>query len=258
MPLTIVTNAQIEGLVGLWDKTCAGGILPARCTKDWYFSTFCGESAAALKKGELAQPRDSFRSSKRARGGSLRKERGKERGTERGKGVCVGALGCELTSYGIVPYLNGTIKPYDVCAFLTAIPSLQWWAPAPSSGGSSGDDEDGDEGGDGDGEEGQGRGNSISRGEAKMMCAGGERVVVNGCVHRLFLSPEHGPPARQIERLLAQVYQRVVNDNNSSGVCPPRRRISARAAAGGGAGGGGGQSPLIDRFRSILNTGLLT
>ena len=40
-------HAQFEGLVGLWQKLCAGE-LPQRCTKQWYFETFCGVGAATF------------------------------------------------------------------------------------------------------------------------------------------------------------------------------------------------------------------
>ena len=36
-----LASAQFLGLVGLWQKLCAG-LLPARCSKEWYFATFCG------------------------------------------------------------------------------------------------------------------------------------------------------------------------------------------------------------------------
>ena len=37
-------DAQTLGLVGLWNKVCTFE-LPERCTKEWYFTTFCGCSA---------------------------------------------------------------------------------------------------------------------------------------------------------------------------------------------------------------------
>ena len=36
-----LASAQFLGLEGLWQKLCAG-LLPARCSKEWYFATFCG------------------------------------------------------------------------------------------------------------------------------------------------------------------------------------------------------------------------
>jgi hypothetical protein len=35
-----LADAQFLGLEGLWARLCAGA-LPARCTKQWYFETFC-------------------------------------------------------------------------------------------------------------------------------------------------------------------------------------------------------------------------
>jgi hypothetical protein len=34
----------------LWTRLCAGE-LPARCTKQWYFETFCGVDAGAFEQG---------------------------------------------------------------------------------------------------------------------------------------------------------------------------------------------------------------
>jgi hypothetical protein len=36
-----LAQAQFPGLIGLWQKLCAGK-LPARCDKQWFFATFCG------------------------------------------------------------------------------------------------------------------------------------------------------------------------------------------------------------------------
>lgn len=43
-----LANAQFLGLEGLWRKLCSGQ-LPGRCTKQWYFETFCGEDAAQFE-----------------------------------------------------------------------------------------------------------------------------------------------------------------------------------------------------------------
>jgi hypothetical protein len=42
--MTYLANAQFLGLEGLWQKLCEGK-LPARCTKAWFFETFCGVAA---------------------------------------------------------------------------------------------------------------------------------------------------------------------------------------------------------------------
>ena len=42
--MTYLADAQFLGLEGLWQKLCDGK-LPARCTKQWYFETFCGVGA---------------------------------------------------------------------------------------------------------------------------------------------------------------------------------------------------------------------
>lgn len=39
--MNYLSHCQTSGLVGLWQRLCAGE-LPARCTKQWYFDTFCG------------------------------------------------------------------------------------------------------------------------------------------------------------------------------------------------------------------------
>lgn len=36
-----LADAQSRGLEGLWQKLC-DGLLPARCSKQWFFETFCG------------------------------------------------------------------------------------------------------------------------------------------------------------------------------------------------------------------------
>ena len=42
--MSYLADAQFLGLEGLWQKLCEG-TLPPRCTKQWYFETFCGVSA---------------------------------------------------------------------------------------------------------------------------------------------------------------------------------------------------------------------
>jgi hypothetical protein len=41
--ISYVANAQFHGLVGLWQRLNAGE-LPARCTRKWFFETFCSVS----------------------------------------------------------------------------------------------------------------------------------------------------------------------------------------------------------------------
>lgn len=76
-----LVNAQELGLIGLWRKLCEGH-LPPRCSKQWYFSTFCAVDAATFE----------------------------ERSYDR--------LGADVP---IRDYLNGHVKPYDVCALLLAL-----------------------------------------------------------------------------------------------------------------------------------------
>lgn len=45
--LRYLASAQFLGLEGLWQKLCAGK-LPPRCTKQWYFETFCGVDEVAF------------------------------------------------------------------------------------------------------------------------------------------------------------------------------------------------------------------
>ncbi|KAJ1618479.1 hypothetical protein T492DRAFT_453841 [Pavlovales sp. CCMP2436] len=80
-----LADAQFFGLVGLWNKLCAGQ-LPARCSKQWFFETFCGEGA------------DTFAS------------RGREALDER---------------TDINKYLSGHVKPYDVLALMTVLPQTE-------------------------------------------------------------------------------------------------------------------------------------
>jgi len=77
-----LADAQFFGLVGLWNKLCAGQ-LPARCSKQWFFETFCGENAATFAScGRVALD--------------------------------------ERTD--INTYLTGHVKPYDVLALMTVLP----------------------------------------------------------------------------------------------------------------------------------------
>lgn len=48
-----LADAQFLGLAALWQKLCAGE-LPARCTKQWYFDTFCGVGAAEFDDKDFA------------------------------------------------------------------------------------------------------------------------------------------------------------------------------------------------------------
>ncbi|KAJ1636927.1 hypothetical protein T492DRAFT_860811 [Pavlovales sp. CCMP2436] len=79
------TNCPFLGLVGLWKKLCAGQ-LPARCSKQWFFETFCGEDAATF----ASRSRDALD---------------------------------ERTD--INTYLTGHVKPYDVLALMTVLPQTE-------------------------------------------------------------------------------------------------------------------------------------
>ncbi|KAG8462619.1 hypothetical protein KFE25_004595 [Diacronema lutheri] len=89
--LRYLANAQFLGLAGLWKKLCAGQ-LPARCNKAWYFATFCGIDGAEFERRAL----------------------------------------CELDeSADVLGYLNGFVKPYDVIAAMTVLPTTAgWFSPA--------------------------------------------------------------------------------------------------------------------------------
>ena len=50
--MSYLADAQFLGLEGLWQKLCVGQ-LPPRCTKQWYFETFCGVSKAEFEAKEL-------------------------------------------------------------------------------------------------------------------------------------------------------------------------------------------------------------
>ncbi|KAG8469828.1 hypothetical protein KFE25_006283 [Diacronema lutheri] len=80
--MSYLAGAQSLGLEGLWAKLCAGK-LPARCSKQWYFETFCGVDAAEFAaKGHALLDGDA----------------------------------------NIREHLNGFVKPYDVVALMTILP----------------------------------------------------------------------------------------------------------------------------------------
>eukprot|EP00937_MAST-01D_sp_MAST-1D-sp2_P006950 g6950.t1 len=81
--LRYLGEAQSRGLVQLWAKVCSGTELPARCSKEWFFVTFCGVSEERYR----AEHAD---------------------------------LDAQCN---IVEYLHGSVKPYDVVSFMTNIPS---------------------------------------------------------------------------------------------------------------------------------------
>jgi hypothetical protein len=74
-----LADAQFLGLAGLWQKLCAGK-LPPRCTKQWFFETFCGEDESQYE----------------SRGRAALDQR-----------------------VDITAYLTGHVKPYDVLALMT-------------------------------------------------------------------------------------------------------------------------------------------
>ena len=83
--LQYLVNAQQLGLIGLWQSLCSGK-LPARCTKRWFFQTFCGVKEEE-KLGSLEETTNA--------------------------------------STDIAIHLNGSVKPYDVCALMLAIPDAR-------------------------------------------------------------------------------------------------------------------------------------
>ncbi|KAG8462470.1 hypothetical protein KFE25_010295 [Diacronema lutheri] len=80
--MSYLAAAQYFGLEGLWQKLCAGK-LPERCSKQWYFATFCSMDADAFEEGAY---------------------------DELGASADIGA------------HLNGFVKPYDVIALMTVLP----------------------------------------------------------------------------------------------------------------------------------------
>ncbi|KAJ1636960.1 hypothetical protein T492DRAFT_956313 [Pavlovales sp. CCMP2436] len=80
-----LADAQFLGLVGLWKKLCAGQ-LPARCSKQWFFETFCGEDLRTFAS------------------------RGRDALDER---------------TDIDKFLTGHVKPYDVLALMTVLPQTE-------------------------------------------------------------------------------------------------------------------------------------
>jgi len=79
--MSYLAKAQFLGLEGLWQKLCEGK-LPARCTKQWYFETFCGVSRDQFEADDLE------------------------------------ALTAEED---IVRHLNGFVKPYDVICLMSVM-----------------------------------------------------------------------------------------------------------------------------------------
>lgn len=79
-------NAQKLGLIGLWGNVCRKTLV-ARCNKEWFFATFCGISKPQFLALDLEQR--------------------------------VGEHD------DIEPWLCGTIKPYDVVAFMTLLPNAK-------------------------------------------------------------------------------------------------------------------------------------
>ena len=80
--LRYLDDCQSLGLVQLWGKVCAGNELPARCNKEWFFTTFCGVS--------VEEYREKY-------------------------------TGVDETAR-IADYLNGAVKPYDVVSFMSNLP----------------------------------------------------------------------------------------------------------------------------------------
>mmetsp|Transcript_77578 Transcript_77578/g.251162 ORF Transcript_77578/g.251162 Transcript_77578/m.251162 type:complete len:168 (+) Transcript_77578:420-923(+) len=85
-----LSRAQFFGLVGLWHRLCEND-LPARCTKQWFFETFCGVDADRFIAGKFD-----------------RLDR----------------------SDDIQAHLNGTVRPYDVIACMTVLPQTKNIFPA--------------------------------------------------------------------------------------------------------------------------------
>ncbi|KAG8466168.1 hypothetical protein KFE25_001924 [Diacronema lutheri] len=83
--LRYLADAQFLGLEGLWIKLCEGK-LPPRCTKQWYFETFCGVSAAEFARLGYAHLDAADR---------------------------------------IKQHLDGFVKPYDVIALMAALPQTR-------------------------------------------------------------------------------------------------------------------------------------
>jgi len=78
-------KAQKLGLVGLWGAVCAKK-LPPRCTKMWYFTTFCGLTEEDVAEYDLVNM---------------------------------------TAEDNMEPWLQGTVKPYDVVAFMTLLPNAR-------------------------------------------------------------------------------------------------------------------------------------
>jgi hypothetical protein len=90
-------ECQTKGLLGLWMNICRSqaaretggkGILPERCTKQWFLSTFGAMEPEDFVKGGFADQGESF---------------------------------------DIEPHLKGTVKPYDVVTFMTLFDEARDW-----------------------------------------------------------------------------------------------------------------------------------
>mmetsp|Transcript_13660 Transcript_13660/g.36568 ORF Transcript_13660/g.36568 Transcript_13660/m.36568 type:complete len:466 (+) Transcript_13660:84-1481(+) len=83
--LKYLAAAQEEGLKGLWIRLCHGE-LPARCSKRWYFESFCGTDASTFSARDYD------------------------------------GLGPDAD---MTRYLHGSLKPYDVVCLMTVLPATE-------------------------------------------------------------------------------------------------------------------------------------
>jgi len=157
--MSYLYNAQTRGLIGLWSKVCRGS-LPSRCNKRWFFTSFCGVTGAEFDSKSL---------------------RDLDEGDD------------------IEPWLQGTIKPYDVVSFMTLLDDARnvfdFDAAAVEVYGKEYDNDKEENGGEDEcrrekeheGVMGNGKGRKKTR-------------------HHFFLTKEQTPPTHKVEALLRSVY----------------------------------------------------
>lgn len=111
--MSYLYNAQTRGLVGLWQKVCRAE-LPSRCDRRWFFTSFCGLSAAEW---------DSATADARANasGTDAKSNSDSDSTCELRPSSRARVLASLTAADDIEPHLKGTIKPYDVVSFMTLL-----------------------------------------------------------------------------------------------------------------------------------------
>merc|ERR1711939_10421 len=189
--MSYLYNAQTRGLVGLWQKVCRAE-LPSRCDRRWFFTSFCGLSAAEW---------DSATADARANasGTDAKSNSDSDSTCELRPSSRARVLASLTAADDIEPHLKGTIKPYDVVSFMTLLDGARevfdFDAAAVEVYGKEYDNDKEENGGEDEcrrekeheGVMGNGKGRKKTR-------------------HHFFLTKEQTPPTHKVEALLRSVY----------------------------------------------------